>query len=1143
MNGTARIAIVCTVWFLSQHAISARTDDARALMESLPRRTQAGLIIVEGALEYVEGVNSWQLLVNDAVVLKSAAVMKAPLKLRVAVSLRTGDNLIRLESLQSAGSAPPVVLREWTTHIYRVPDRPAERFALLIQGDSAPGSHSADLVSAVKARLLQLGLRPDSIFLATTFDDTNKALDSISHSTQRADRLFLYYAGVVRSIGPNGEPALVYKANAEVAFPLTDLVRVAGEFSGASIVVDAAFIDESKDAKELPVAKNSDRMGIPWLQALRWPAHVELALSHKAPSPGSTEAGDLTQAILSTPFLPDGRDCETLSDVTFRFAKSEPSIPAAAPLYFRGDPSFTSSCLDSVPILPIIVDVKLSEIRDVEAIDVSTQVPPRREVNWVDLLVDGIVLRHQAVTANTNGAIERVAISEGTHLITVRAGSGTNVLAEGSTEFTLPNRNGSSTRLASRTLHSHLQNPTGDLDTTNPSVSVVFTIGNSKGEPFYYQLRNEGVVVRRGVAVGSRHRLELVRTVPLNFGSNSIVVEVSDRQGGFAESRINFIRRPSQPVRAVLIGTDSPYALKDAELMERTLLNFSDASLSDITVLSGRGATRAAIEQAVLNHSFPRPVDPAAGGISGPETFFLYYAGYGLTVGNKTRCILPGDFDPQRPEETCISTSQLDSLLDAHDRSIVVFDTSYDGAAQVGATGPEALRLGPGRTYREFVSDDVNWRASAGVDRADRLFLVAGETNSPALTSGELQHGLFTSSLSEAIAERVAPKDGTGGEMPIYDAFAAARNMTLARSGGRQRPIVKGVLISPFAFSERSPAHLKREGDAIIERTVHDARAMRALNSAELNRAKALYEKILFFQPSDADAMQGLAAANLYLGNLPAATELIANGVQRPGIDATTRSNWLLLSAKVKTRAGDIKGARADAAKAFETQPRSTDIRIELAYLHAASGDYERCREVLQTLGRDLLNKGHEVQAGDLVDAGIADDNWGRAVLIMYVAFRRTGHPRSAFLALESYAEAYRDKALLKRLLDNRLFRKLLLTRQSYAIAVGSQSVEEPWSHLVAEYFQHPAKYAEELSSFRSRTQALDPKDEAAFECLLHYYKGMQALLDGNRVQARAEFAAIEATPRTEYVEYWIAQSELKSLKASASISEPRRSQ
>ena len=118
-----------------------------------------------------------------------------------------------------------------------------------------------------------------------------------------------------------------------------------------------------------------------------------------------------------------------------------------------------------------------------------------------------------------------------------------------------------------------------------------------------------------------------------------------------------------------------------------------------------------------------------------------------------------------------------------------------------------------------------------------------------------------------------------------------------------------------------------------------------------------------------------------------------------------------------------------------------------------------------------------------------------------------------------------------------------MLTRQSSAIAVGSQDVEEPWSHLVAEYFENPAKYAADLSSFRSHTLALDPKDETAFNCLLHYYKGMGALMAGDRVQAQAEFAALDATPRADYVEYWIAQSELKSLKASASISEPRRSQ
>jgi hypothetical protein len=888
-------------------------------------------------------------------------------------------------------------------------------------------------------------------------------------------------------------------------------------------------------------------MGVPWLQALHWPPNVELALSHKAPSAGSTEAGDLTQAIVSTPFVPDAKECESLSSVTQQLGEKRGSPPGAAPLYYKGDLSFPSLCLDRVPVdLPIVVDVKQAQLNDpqVLAIDVVSHLSRGVQANWIELLVDGIMLLHRSIPANVTEATDRIAISDGTHLIAVRAGTGTTVLLQGSKEFSLPNANRIGVRASSRALHSHFQDPAANgAPTSKLSTSVVFTIGNSNHQVFYYQLRNNGVVIRRGAAPSSQHRLELVRTVPLNLGTNNIIIEVSDGQGRFAESEVTVTRRPSQPVSAVLVGTDSPYASEDAELMRRTLLRFTDASVNDISVLAGRGATRAAIEQAILNNSVSRPVDPFTAGIYSPETFLFYYAGYGLTIDDKTRCVLPADFVPQRARDTCLSTSQFDAWLDAHDRSVVVFDTSYDGRTGVGPGGP-AIHVGQTRTYRDYVSDDSNWRVSAGVDRSDRLFLVASETNSPALTSDEFRHGLFTVSLSDAIAEQAGEmKDNPNRQASIYEAFALARNKTLDRSAGQQRPIVKGVLSAPFAFSERPRSQLKEEANGIVERTAHDALAMRALNTIELVRARSLYEKVLFFDPSDADAMLGLATVNLYQGNLPAAADLIETSLRESKGDEGTRSRWLLLRSKVKTRGGDIAGARDDADEAYREQPRSTEIRIELAYLRAASGDYKGCRELLEELGRELLNKGIRAESDEAEDARIADDSWGRAVLLLYVAFQRTGHSHSASLLLRSYSEAYQDKFRLKRLVHSRLF-QALSARHSHAIAIGSQNVEEPWSHLVAEYFQHPTKYADDLSSFRNRTQTLDLKDESAFNCLLHYYRGMRALLEGNRNEARAEFEAVSETSRRDYIEYWVVQSELRSLNASAAAtSEQRRSQ
>jgi len=550
--------------------------------------------------------------------------------------------------------------------------------------------------------------------------------------------------------------------------------------------------------------------------------------------------------------------------------------------------------------------------------------------------------------------------------------------------------------------------------------------------------------------------------------------------------------------------------------------------VDDIEVLTGGNATRAAIEDAIANAVVSRPADPIAEGVVAPETFLLYYAGYGMTVqGDQSseplRCIIPADFDPERARETCLPIHQIDELLDSRKRSIVIFDTSYDGFS--GRSSSEPGEFGAmSRTYRNFLAKDLTWRESAGTDRSDRVFLVASGGNSPALELSDLKHGLFTSSFAESIQEQLSRFTRADNDLSLYDAFAVARNKTASRSAGQEIPIIKGVLSTPFTFSLTTVSNQREEAGSIIARATHDLSAMRAPTLTDLRHAVSLYLKILFFTPSDPQALQGLAAAYLYLGDLDSAETLIRSGVEASLPNSAVRSKWLLLRSKLRLRRGNVASARDDCREARRDAPESVRTAIDLAYLHAALGQYDLARQALEEI---MLHHSELAINAEQLE----DEEWGKAVLLAYLSFRLTGHPHSASLVLKSYSQSYRHKDTLKQFFVNSPLSRVLLPRHRNAIAMGSKNVDEPWSHLVAEYFGDPLKYHDNISLFRDQTLSLDPKDKDSFDCLLHFYLGMRSVLDGNTVEAKREFKMVMNTHQTDYAEFWIAKNEMDALK------------
>src|SRR5207249_7217085 len=130
------------------------------------------------------------------------------------------------------------------------------------------------------------------------------------------------------------------------------------------------------------------------------------------------------------------------------------------------------------------------------------------------------------------------------------------------------------------------------------------------------------------------------------------------------------------------------------------------------------------------------------------ETLILYFGGYGATIpavaGGEVRCVLPFDADSEDLKNTCISTTELDQLLDSWQRVLVIFDTSYDGTSGFRRAPDETDASLFSRTLIDYFARDPGWRLSSGTDRDNRVFLVASGTNTPSYESAVLRHGVFT---------------------------------------------------------------------------------------------------------------------------------------------------------------------------------------------------------------------------------------------------------------------------------------------------------------------------------------------------------------------------------------------------------------
>ncbi len=1145
MRSLIRISTLLLFAFSGQTAFGATAQDPAVLLNSLQTFVKGRTVLIDGALPSLPGVDGWQITVDDAILLSRAMEAGNPIfQVRVLSALREGDNLICIDALHLRNGQASVIVKRWSTHVHTVADLTADRFVILVS-DKSDRDVTAD-VEAFGATLLQNGIPPGKLFRAGDLPDLDRALTTIEKSIGPDDKVLVYFRGGGTIAPTDGEPILQLSSEdtggAGGGIPLRELLRRTVDLPSLSLLLDVKFRGGEREQGNIGSTSNPntqyldpDRRALPWLQLLGKRANVELAMTN--PFDTTSAMGLLTERVLSTSRAP-AAGCISLSDAIRSMSPARSLADGKPqPIYFAANTSFSSYCIlqTSGPTGSLQIDtipIKFPDsfmIADEFSTTVSAEVP----YSWSELLVDGVLMRHSPAGVQTQSPhkiVERVSISEGTHIVELRVGAGKKILAWGKTEVT-PILKLQNVSTVSDDLRAEFVRPArSSIYSSSSLATIAFIAADQIGNTVHYEVRNNGVVLFRGIApnVKKQQIVEIVRRVPLSIGINNLVLEV--RHGDLMTlSTTRVVRRSPDPIHAVLVGVDTiPGGVplhgvqSDVNSMKKLLLRYTDVKAKDIVVLMGREATLAAIRQAIGNASTNRPSDPFLNG-EGNVTLFLYFSGYGTLVLNDSkqplaRCILPSDFEIKDPLRTCLSTDEITALLNSWDRSIIVVDASYDGLSGEIHPTPNKNASLFSRTFNSYLSTDSEWRVSSGTDRSDRVFLVASETNTPALESDTPPNGLFTSSLIEAVEGQLSPeKDEPTRSLQLADAFAFARMKTITKSGDSQTPLIKGFLSSPFAFSPRTIGHLMLEATTINYSALDDIGALRQLDMNQLRFASDLFDTVIALAPQDPEAQQGLARSALYQGNFVIAQDLIDKGIAailtQPS--SNSLSGWLLLRSELKMRHGDIKGAVSDCEQSISIKTDFASAEAFLVGLYFAAGQYEKS----SSIATRLLHQ-HAI----LTKSDITDDEWGHIVLLRYLAFKRAGNDAEASGALQEYLDVNRGSSLTKDI--SWPLGKAFGSIAGHKDASEAFVVQAPWVHSVAEVLLDPKADVQHLQQFPQETAAFDEKDPQPFSCIVHFYLGMRSLLNNSPSDGKRELQLAADTGQNQYAEYWSAVAE-----------------
>lgn len=286
-------------------------------------------------------------------------------------------------------------------------------------------------------------------------------------------------------------------------------------------------------------------------------------------------------------------------------------------------------------------------------------------------------------------------------------------------------------------------------------------------------------------------RIDFSERIRLREGKNEISVVARDTEGLSAKKTISVqLAKKREEVWAVVVGINkyrnvSPlkYAANDAREVYRYLVEVNKIPEDHVSLILDEEATLDKLRSVLGTH-----LRRKAGK---DDTVIIYFAGHGATERDATspdgdgleKYILPHNADPKDLYASAMPMSEFSRIFQriSSERLAFISDTCYSGASG-GRTIPV---LGT----RANLSGSFLERLSQG---RGRVILTASDANQVSVEKDELNHGVFTYYLLEALRGK-GDLDGDG-VITVDEVYRYVSLKVPQATGQDQHPVKKGEM-------------------------------------------------------------------------------------------------------------------------------------------------------------------------------------------------------------------------------------------------------------------------------------------------------------------------------------------------------------
>jgi hypothetical protein len=336
------------------------------------------------------------------------------------------------------------------------------------------------------------------------------------------------------------------------------------------------------------------------------------------------------------------------------------------------------------------------------------------------------------------------------------------------------------------------------------SIPLYGVVEDEKGIVQFEIMVNNVVTKRRGpkdLQMPGKYpkRIDFSERIPLRDGKNEIAVSVSDVDGIVGRKNISINRAVKRDqVWAIVIGINKykkfphlKYSVNDAREFHRHLVEVNQVPRENIWLLLDEEATLENIKS-VLGTQVRRKAGKN-------DMVIIYLAGHGATERDAAspdedgleKYILPYNADPRDLYASALPMREVAQIFQriGSERLVFIGDTCYSGASG-------------GRTV--YTSGTRANLSGAFLDRLSRgkgrMILTASDANELSIEKDELQHGVFTYYLLEALRGK-GDLDGNGF-ITLDEVYRYVSEKVPQATEQGQHPVKKGEMVGEIVLGE-----------------------------------------------------------------------------------------------------------------------------------------------------------------------------------------------------------------------------------------------------------------------------------------------------------------------------------------------------